>query len=68
MEEDEDDDDEDEEMELDLNGIRLIIEREYRILKFYDELDGLYVMKLEEEREYRKLEFVGLVGEDDDSF
>lgn len=67
MEEDEDDDDEDEEMESDPNGIRSITEREYRTSKPYDEPDGPYVMKPEEEREYRKLELVGSVGEDDDS-
>ncbi|CAF2192028.1 hypothetical protein YC2023_092416 [Brassica napus] len=67
MEEDEDGDDEDEEMESDPNGIRSITEREYRTSKPYDEPDGPYVMKPEEEREYRKLELVGSVGEDDDS-
>ncbi|CAF2062940.1 hypothetical protein Bca4012_101396 [Brassica carinata] len=65
--EEEDEDDEDDEMELDPNGIRSITEREYRTSKPYDEPDGPYVMKPEEEREYRKLELVGSVGEDDDS-
>ncbi|KAF8082092.1 hypothetical protein N665_0848s0010 [Sinapis alba] len=67
MEEEEEDDDEEEEMESDPNGIRSITEREYRTSKPYDEPDGPYVMKPEEEREYRKLELVGSMGEDDDS-
>ncbi|KAF8077067.1 hypothetical protein N665_1064s0014 [Sinapis alba] len=65
--EEEEDDDEEEEMESDPNGIRSITEREYRTSKPYDEPDGPYVMKPVEEREYRKLELVGSMGEDDDS-
>lgn len=66
MEEGDDGDDEEEEMEADPNGIRSITEREYRTSKPYDEPDGPYVMKPEEEREYRKLELVGSVSEDDE--
>ncbi|KAL0701243.1 hypothetical protein Bca4012_057365 [Brassica carinata] len=65
--EEDDDDEEEDEMESDPNGIRSITEREYRTSKPYDEPDGPYVMKPVEEREYRKLELVGSVGEDDDS-
>ncbi|KFK41343.1 hypothetical protein AALP_AA2G117900 [Arabis alpina] len=60
------DDDEEDEVESDPNGIRSITEREYRTSKPYDEPDGPYVMKPVEEREYRKLELVGALGDDDD--
>ncbi|CAH8363823.1 unnamed protein product [Eruca vesicaria subsp. sativa] len=62
----EEEEDEEDEMESDPNGIRSITEREYRTSKAYDEPDGPYVMKPVEEREYRKLELVGSMGEDDD--
>ncbi|CAN8239009.1 unnamed protein product [Cochlearia groenlandica] len=71
MDDEEEDDDEDvdveDEVESDPDGIRSITEREYRTSKPYDEPDGPYVMKPIEEREYRKLELVGSMGEDDDS-
>uniref|UniRef100_A0A1J3JT97 Fructokinase-like 2, chloroplastic n=1 Tax=Noccaea caerulescens TaxID=107243 RepID=A0A1J3JT97_NOCCA len=66
-EQDDVDDDEEDEVESDPDGIRSITEREYRTSKPYDEPDGPYVMKPVEEREYRKLELVGSMGEDDDS-
>ncbi|CAH2066314.1 unnamed protein product [Thlaspi arvense] len=67
MEEEDDDDDDEDEVESNPDGIRSITEREYRTSKPYDEPDGPYVMKPVEEREYRRLELVGSIGEDDDS-